>query len=62
MSRIDTHHHAMPAFYRESLLKAGIGEAGGRYRSGALMRGQRRACCQDRMRSASSGPESSWMK
>jgi 6-methylsalicylate decarboxylase len=30
MSRIDTHHHAIPSFYRESLLKAKIDAAGGR--------------------------------
>lgn len=30
MSRIDTHHHAIPAFYRDLLHKAGIEEAGGR--------------------------------
>jgi predicted TIM-barrel fold metal-dependent hydrolase len=30
MSRIDTHHHAIPSFYRDLLLKAGIEEAGGR--------------------------------
>ncbi len=30
MLRIDTHHHAIPSFYRELLQKAGIDEAGGR--------------------------------
>lgn len=30
MSRIDTHHHAIPADYRKALRKAGIDEAGGR--------------------------------
>ena len=30
MFRIDTHHHAIPSFYRELLLKAKIDEAGGR--------------------------------
>jgi 6-methylsalicylate decarboxylase len=30
MLRIDTHHHAIPAHYRNVLRKAGIGEAGGR--------------------------------
>ena len=30
MLRIDTHHHAIPGFYRELLRKAGIDEAGGR--------------------------------
>ncbi len=30
MLRIDTHHHAVPSFYRDSLRKAGIDEAGGR--------------------------------
>jgi 6-methylsalicylate decarboxylase len=30
MFRIDTHHHAIPSFYRELLLKAKIEEAGGR--------------------------------
>ncbi|MFZ1179738.1 MAG: amidohydrolase, partial [Mycobacterium sp.] len=30
MLRIDTHHHAIPSFYRVLLQKAGIGEAGGR--------------------------------
>lgn len=28
--RIDTHHHAIPSFYRDLLLKSGIDEAGGR--------------------------------
>ncbi|MEB3982576.1 amidohydrolase family protein [Mycobacterium sp. 663a-19] len=28
--RIDTHHHAIPSFYRDSLRKAGIDAAGGR--------------------------------
>jgi len=30
MARIDTHHHAIPAFYRDALRKAGIDDAGGR--------------------------------
>src|SRR5246127_3069340 len=30
MLRIDTHHHAVPSFYRDSLRKAGIDDAGGR--------------------------------
>src|SRR5208283_1071456 len=30
MLRIDTHHHAIPSFYRDLLLKTGIDEAGGR--------------------------------
>ncbi|MCV7092411.1 amidohydrolase family protein, partial [Mycobacterium interjectum] len=30
MLRIDTHHHAIPSFYRDLLRKAGIDEAGGR--------------------------------
>ncbi|BDY32855.1 amidohydrolase family protein [Mycolicibacterium mageritense] len=30
MSRIDTHHHLVPPFYRAALRKAGIDEAGGR--------------------------------
>jgi 6-methylsalicylate decarboxylase len=30
MMRIDTHHHAIPSFYRDVLRKAGIDEAGGR--------------------------------
>ncbi len=30
MSRIDTHHHAIPSFYRDLLRRAGIDEAGGR--------------------------------
>ncbi|GAB1813730.1 amidohydrolase family protein [Mycobacterium sp. MUNTM1] len=30
MSRIDTHHHAIPSFYRDMLRKARIDEAGGR--------------------------------
>ncbi|OSC23227.1 amidohydrolase [Mycobacterium vulneris] len=30
MSRIDTHHHAIPSFYRDMLQKARIDEAGGR--------------------------------
>lgn len=30
MSRIDTHHHAVPPFYRETLRKRGIDDAGGR--------------------------------
>ncbi|QLL07528.1 amidohydrolase family protein [Mycobacterium vicinigordonae] len=30
MARIDTHHHAIPDFYRAALEKAGIDEAGGR--------------------------------
>ncbi|BBY19822.1 amidohydrolase family protein [Mycobacterium stomatepiae] len=30
MMRIDTHHHAVPSFYRDLLRKAGIDEAGGR--------------------------------
>ncbi|OBG41567.1 amidohydrolase family protein [Mycobacterium sp. E3198] len=30
MLRIDTHHHAIPSFYRELLRKAGIDEASGR--------------------------------
>jgi predicted TIM-barrel fold metal-dependent hydrolase len=30
MLRIDTHHHAIPTFYRDLLRKAGIDEAGGR--------------------------------
>ncbi len=30
MPRIDTHHHAIPTFYRDLLLKAGIDEAAGR--------------------------------
>jgi 6-methylsalicylate decarboxylase len=30
MSRIDTHHHAIPSFYRDALRKAKIDEAGGR--------------------------------
>src|SRR6516225_8216687 len=30
MLRIDTHHHAVPSFYRDSTRKAGIDEAGGR--------------------------------
>ncbi len=30
MLRIDTHHHAIPSFYRELLRKAGIHDAGGR--------------------------------
>jgi predicted TIM-barrel fold metal-dependent hydrolase len=30
MSRIDTHHHAIPSFYRDMLRKAKIDEAGGR--------------------------------
>lgn len=30
MMRIDTHHHAIPSFYRDLLRKAGIAEAGGR--------------------------------
>jgi 6-methylsalicylate decarboxylase len=30
MTRIDTHHHAVPAFYREALRRAGIDDAGGR--------------------------------
>jgi predicted TIM-barrel fold metal-dependent hydrolase len=30
MSRIDTHHHAIPSFYRDLLVKAKIDEAGGR--------------------------------
>ncbi|WP_369829296.1 hypothetical protein [Mycobacterium sp. 852002-51971_SCH5477799-a] len=28
--RIDTHHHAIPSFYRDLLRKARIDEAGGR--------------------------------
>ena len=32
MLRIDTHHHAIPPFYRDMLRKAGIDEAGGRGR------------------------------
>lgn len=30
MLRIDTHHHAIPSFYREMLRKARIDEVGGR--------------------------------
>jgi 6-methylsalicylate decarboxylase len=30
MLRIDTHHHAIPSFYRDLLQKAKIDEAGGR--------------------------------
>ncbi|HTY31629.1 amidohydrolase family protein [Mycobacterium sp.] len=30
MSRIDTHHHAIPSFYRDLLRQAGIDKAGGR--------------------------------
>src|ERR1700735_3247153 len=30
MLRIDTHHHAIPAFYRDLLQKASIDESGGR--------------------------------
>ncbi|HTX97569.1 MAG TPA: amidohydrolase family protein [Mycobacterium sp.] len=30
MLRIDTHHHAIPSFYRDLLAKAGVDEAGGR--------------------------------
>ncbi len=30
MLRIDTHHHAVPSFYRDSLRKGGIDDAGGR--------------------------------
>ena len=30
MQRIDTHHHAIPSFYRELLQRAEIDEAGGR--------------------------------
>ena len=30
MQRIDTHHHAIPAFYRDVLRKNGLDEAGGR--------------------------------
>ncbi|OBA59886.1 amidohydrolase [Mycobacterium sp. 1100029.7] len=30
MLRIDTHHHAIPSFYRDLLRKAGIDQAGGR--------------------------------
>jgi 6-methylsalicylate decarboxylase len=30
MPRIDTHHHAVPSFYRDLLRKAGVDEAGGR--------------------------------
>ena len=30
MLRIDTHHHAVPSFYRDSLRRAGLEEAGGR--------------------------------
>jgi 6-methylsalicylate decarboxylase len=30
MLRIDTHHHAIPSFYRDLLRKAGVDEAGGR--------------------------------
>jgi 6-methylsalicylate decarboxylase len=30
MLRTDTHHHAIPSFYRDLLRKAGIDEAGGR--------------------------------
>jgi hypothetical protein len=30
MLRIDTHHHAVPADYRNLLRKGGIDEAGGR--------------------------------
>jgi predicted TIM-barrel fold metal-dependent hydrolase len=30
MPRIDTHHHAVPPFYRDALRKAGIDDAGGR--------------------------------
>ncbi len=30
MLRIDTHHHAIPSFYRDLLRKAGIDQPGGR--------------------------------
>jgi 6-methylsalicylate decarboxylase len=30
MLRIDTHHHAIPSFYRDAMRKAGIDEGGGR--------------------------------
>ena len=30
MLRIDTHHHAIPSFYRDLLRNAGVDEAGGR--------------------------------
>src|SRR5512139_2569267 len=30
MARIDTHHHCIPAEYRQALRKAGIDHAGGR--------------------------------